>query len=126
MKVQEISIPGEALIDIDRAAEFTGDDVDQYSSLVDLGYVFENVQVYIPTITSATISLALQRDGDIDTVPLPFYDWLDIDADTDVLASTKAETTTKVVIFRGVNARFLRIKAGSNQAADRTFYVIGC
>jgi hypothetical protein len=46
-----------ALVDIDRDTEFTGDDVDQYSKMVDLGAEFANVLVTIPTITSSTVGI---------------------------------------------------------------------
>ncbi len=115
----------DALVDIDRDAEFTGDDVDQYSKLVDLGGVFENVLVYIPTITSATVTLCLQRDSGITTVPLPLY-ILDTNATGNFLSATTAATTTMAILFKVGGVQYFRVKCGANQSADVTFYCVGC
>ena len=115
----------DALVDIDRATEFTGDDVDQYSKLVDLGGEYEYVLVYVPTITSATTNLCLQRDGAVATVPVALYR-LDDDATGDFLDATTAGTTSKYVLFHVGAIQYLRVKCGANQAADVTFYVRGC
>jgi hypothetical protein len=114
-----------ALIDVDRATEFVGDDVDQYSELVDLGGDFKDVLVIIPTITSSTISLCVQMDGDEDTVP-DALNILDDDATGHFAHATTAGTAGMAVVFHVGAVQFLRVKAGSNQAADRTFYVRGC
>ena len=113
------------LVDVDRATEFSGDDVDQYSKLVDLGGDFENVMVIIPTITSSTIGIAIQQTPEISEVPSPVY-ILDDDATGCFLHATTAATTAMAVKFEIGGARYLRIKCGANQAADRTFYVRGC
>jgi hypothetical protein len=113
------------LVDIDRATEFSGDDVDQYSALVDLGADFENVLVIIPTITSSTIGIAIQQTPEISEAPSPVY-ILDDDATGCFLHATTAATTAMAVKFEIGGARYLRIKCGGNQAADRTFYVRGC
>lgn len=113
-----------ALLDIDRATEFSGDDVDQFSKLVDLGDSYEFVTIIIPTITSATIGLSIQRDGEEDSVPSPVY-ILDADATGNFLHATTAATTAMAVTFRLGGARWFRVKAGANQAADRTFYCRG-
>jgi len=126
MRLHDYGKPQTCLMDIDRSTEFTGDDVDQYSNLVDLGGFYENVQVFIPTIDSATVSLAVQKTGAVTEVPLPFYDWNDSDADGDVLKATTAATTTHVVTFKGVHCQYLRVKTSNDQTADRTFYVRGC
>ena len=113
------------LVDIDRATEFSGDDVDQYSALVDLGADFENVLVIVPTITSSTVGIAIQQTPGIAEAPSPVY-ILDDDATGCFLHATTAATTAMAVKFEIGGARYLRIKCGSNQAADRTFYVRGC
>ena len=114
-----------ALVDIDRDTEFTGDDVDQYSALVDLGADFSDVLVYIPTITSSTVGLALQKTAEIDEVPVALYR-LDDDATGNFLDATSAAVTSMYIKFHVGAAQYLRVKCGSNQAADRTFYVRGC
>ncbi len=121
-------LPGpvkEALVDIDRDTEFTGDDVDQYSKLVDLGGEFKYVLVYVPTITSATISLCVQRDPNIDTVPDPL-NILDSNATGHFLSATTAGTAGMAILFHTGAVQYLRVKCGANQAADRKFYVRGC
>lgn len=112
------------LLDIDRASEFAGDDVDQYSALCDLEDDYEYVTIFIPTITSSTIGIAVQRDAAIATVPVYVY-VLDADATGCFAHATTAATTTMVVTFRLGGCRYFRIKAGSDQEADRTFYCRG-
>jgi hypothetical protein len=111
-------------IDIDRSSEFTGDDVDQFGDLIDLGENYENLLVIIPTITSATVSIYIQMDEAIDSVPVVLH-ILDDDATGSFLHATTAATTTNVCIYRIGAARFIRLRANANQLADRTFYVRG-
>jgi len=112
------------LMDVDRDTEFTGDDADQYSALVDLGADYEFVVVVIPTITSSVIGVSIQRNPGVSEVPVRMYT-LDDDATGSFLHAHTAATTTQVIIFRIGAVQFLRIKADTNQAADRTFYVRG-
>jgi len=112
------------LMDIDRATEFAGDDVDQYSKLVDLGADFEFIVVVIPTITSSVIGVVIQRGAEEDEVPVRVY-VLDADATGSFLHAHTAAVTAQVIVFRVGAAEFIRIKADTNQAADRTFYVRG-
>lgn len=114
-----------ATIDIDRATEFSGDDVDRYSSVVDLGDNYEFATVFIPTITSAQITPYLQREADVDLVPAVSHFFHDIDADTNVVQSTVAGTGGIVVTFNIGGSRYFRLHSGANQAADRTFYCRG-
>jgi hypothetical protein len=113
------------LMDIDRDVEFTGDDADKYSALIDLGQEYENVLVFVPTITSSTISLCLQRDKEISTVPIALH-ILDDDATGSFLSATTAAVTSCYILFNTGAIQFLRIYSATNQAADRTFYVRGC
>lgn len=112
------------LLDIDRDTEFVGDDVDQYSKLVDLGAPFEFVTVIVPTITSSTTGVCIQKTPNIDEVPSPVH-ILDDDATGSFLHATSAAVTALAVIFRIGAVQYVRIKMGANQAADRTFYVRG-
>jgi hypothetical protein len=113
-----------ALVDIDRASEFTGDVVDQYSALVDLENDYSHVLVYIPVIDSATVSLYLQRDGLVATVPSVLH-ILDADATGSFLHATTAGTTAKAIIYHVGATQYLRIYTSASQTADRTFYVRG-
>lgn len=114
-----------AVIDIDRDTEFSGDDVDRYSSLVDLGDDFKYATVFIPAIDSAAVTPYLQRDGQVATVPVASHFWNDADADTNVIQSTIAGTGGITITFFVGCCQYLRLYAGANQTADRTFYVKG-
>lgn len=115
-----------ALVDIDRTSEFTGDDVDQYSKLVDLGADFSDVMVWIPTITSATVTLAIQKSASEAEVPELLY-ILDVDATGHFLSATTAGTAGAIILFHVGAVQYLRIKCGANQTTtDKTFYVRGC
>lgn len=115
-----------ALIDIDRATEFSGDDVDQFSELVNLEGFYRDVQVWVPTLDAeAVVSLYIQRDGAVATVPVQDQT-LDDNATGHFAKATSSGAGGFVVTFRNVNTHYLRIKAAANQAADRTFYVRGC
>ncbi len=128
-------IPGprkDAVINITRVTEFTGDDVDQYSKVVDLEGAFEFLAVYVPTIDSATITPYVQRDSHIDTavvangtVPVPTHFFHDNDADTDIAQATVASTGGYFIVFNIGGEQFVRIKASQNQTANRTFSVRG-
>ena len=122
------NIPGpwtSVLTDIDRATEFSGDDADKYSKLADLGDNYDSVLVIIPTITSAVISLYIQRDGLIATVPVPL-NIFDDDATGHFLHGTSAGTASIAIVFHIGGVQYLRVHSGANQGADRTFWVRGC
>lgn len=112
-------------VDIDRDAEFTGDDVDQFSKLIDLGDNFEFITVILGSvITSSVLGPWIQMDGDIDTVPVIVH-VLDDDATGSFAHATTAAVTQVAVTFRIGGAQWLRMRFGSNQAADETFYIRG-
>ena len=114
-----------ATIDIDRDTEFTGDDVDQFSSLVDLGDNFEFVTVHFDSvITSSTINPWVQKTKALDEVPVVKH-VLDDDATGSFAHATSAAVTQVSVTFRIGGYQYLRIRAGTNQSADETFSVRG-
>ncbi|KKL84152.1 hypothetical protein LCGC14_1967580 [marine sediment metagenome] len=114
-----------ATIDIDRDTEFTGDDVDQFSSLVDLGDNFEFVTVHFDSvITSSTINPWVQKTKEVDEVPVVKH-VLDDDATGSFAHATSAAVTQVSVTFRIGGYQYLRIRAGTNQSADETFSVRG-
>lgn len=115
----------EALIDVDRALEFSGDDVDQYSKLVDLKGNYEFLTVKLPTITSSTITVYGQETEAEDEVPLPVHFWGDSDADTNVEQATVAATTALILTFRIGALQYIRIRANSTQSADVSVKVRG-
>jgi len=113
-----------ATIDIDRASEFTGDDVDQFSSLVDLGKLCEHVQVVLPALTSSTVSIYVQDNDAIATVPKVVH-ILDDDATGSFLHASTAGTGDIIVNYRPGPVQYLRVRCTSNQAADRAILVRG-
>lgn len=115
-----------SLMDVDRssAPEFTGDDADQYSSVIDLGDNYEFVVVTIPTIIAATIGLGVMRDEAVDSIPSIVYA-LDDDATGCFLHATSEAVTAMTVVFRIGAARYIRLKSSENQTSDVTFWVRG-
>ena len=114
-----------ATIDIDRASEFTGDDVDQFSDVVDLGEDYEFVTVHFDgVITNATINPWVQKTPEVDEVPVIKHA-LDDDATGSFAHATTAAVTSVSVTFRIGGYQYLRIRAGAAQAADETFSVRG-
>lgn len=113
------------LLDYDRSAtEFVGDDVDKYSHLCDLGGIYEKVLLFIPTIDNGTVTLHIQRNNSIATVPVPL-NILDADATGHFASATTAGTGGIAVIFEIGGAEAFRVYTGANQTADRTFYARG-
>lgn len=114
-----------AVIDIDRDAEFSGDDVDRYSSLVDLGRECTGVVIDIPAIDSAAVSVYAQVDGEEDTVPLAVH-YRQASDNATAVWSTTAGTGGLFIHCDFLGAvRYIRLYTGANQTADRTFYVLG-
>jgi hypothetical protein len=114
-----------ATIDTDRAEEFTGDDVDQFSSLIDLGENYEYLLVLCnSTITSSTLAPWVQKTNSEAEVPVVMH-ILDDDATGSFAHATTAGTTQIAVIFRIGAIQYLRLRAGTNQDADETFSVRG-
>ncbi len=115
-----------ATLDFDRSdLEFTDDDVDQFSSLVDLGEGYEHLAVFIPELSaSATVSIYVQRDAKIATIPLVIHS-LDDDGTGSFLHATSSGAGDIYVIYRIGGARFVRIRANADQTADRAFTIKG-
>jgi hypothetical protein len=112
------------LMDIDLTAQYSGEDIDRTSALVDLGYDCTGVSVFVPTIDSAAVSLLVQRDSTITTVPVALH-YRQTSDNATALQATTASTGGYVFNFKLDSIRYLRIYTGANQTADRTFYVRG-
>ena len=115
----------DCLIDIDRATEFTGDDVDLYSKLIDLGREYERLLILVPTITSAALSIYVQEVAAVATVPkqLNYYK---PEAAAHVAWATTAGTGAIAISCESLGGyRYVRIYSGANQAADRTLRICG-
>ena len=115
-----------ATLDYDRAAtEFTGDDVDRFTDLVDLGDSYEFLTVFIPALSaSATITPYVQRDEAIATVPIALHVF-DSDATGSFAHATSSGAGDIVVTFCIGGTRYFRLYAGADQTANRTFYCRG-
>ena len=112
------------LIDIDRTpTEFTGDDVDRYSSLVSLDKPYDFLLIEIPTIDTATVGIYVQPDDAIATVPKALHVWkLD---NTSAALTTSSGTGALTIRVPLTFVQFFRLYTSANQLADRTFYVRG-
>jgi len=81
-----------------------------------------SISVACPTITSSTIAVEVSADN------LTYYTHMAYNNGTNVIAAISAAgTAAKVVEFPGNFAawRYVRVVAGTAQAADRTFTVYG-
>lgn len=112
------------LMDIDLAAEYSGEDIDRTSALVDLGFEASGVMIFVPAIDSATIGLLVQRDSAIATVPVALH-WKKVSDDSTTAWVTTAGTGSLMIHVPLGGIQYFRILTGANQTADRTFYVKG-
>ena len=113
------------LLDYDRSSEFTGDDVDRYSAVCDLGDGYEFVTIFVPALdSSGTVSVYVQRDEAIATVPVIVHAF-DDDATGSFAHATSSGAGSIVVTFRIGGCRYFRIYVGADQSANRTFYAKG-
>jgi hypothetical protein len=111
--------------DISRSTEFTNDDADQYSELVDLTVVAEKLTIVIPTIDSATISVYAQENGSVATIPKPVHYRQTSDNATAEWTTTAGAGGITIVCDCLGGYRWIRLKASANQTDDRTFRVCG-
>ena len=113
-------------LDFDRSpTEFTGDDVDRYTELLDLGDFYEFITVIIPALSSSgTVTPYIQRNGKIDTVPLAMVT-MDGNATGHFAHATSSGAGDIVAVFLIGGARHLRLYVSANQSANRVFYVQG-
>jgi len=117
-----------ALVDIDRASEFTGDDVDRFSELVDLEDNYKEVLVWIPALdASGVVSIYADPDqnGAIDSIPVQ-VNTLDRDATGHFVQGTSSGAGGFAIVYKIGGAQFIRVHVAADQAADITFYVRGC
>lgn len=112
----------DATIDIDRTpTEFTGDDVDRYSSLVDLGAAYEKITIIVPaTVTAGELLIYVQELAAIATVPAKLHV---VNTDTAYTVTLAASTCFTCDSLNGI--RYLRLYSATNQAQDVTFRVRG-
>lgn len=111
------------VIDIDRASEFSGDDVDRFSEVIDLGADYMAVVIEIPTIDSATVSIHVMRDSTVTTVPKEVH-YTKSDDTTAHWTTTAGTGLLSITLFIG-GYQYIRIHTSANQTADRTFYCRG-
>ena len=93
------------------------------SSETDLGAAFRHVQVYVPALDSATVTIKPSRNtGDTAVQAYTFND----DATGDYVNTTTARATAGMNIFKDICAQFVTIVLSAAQtSAARTFYIRG-
>jgi len=111
-------------LDIDKTAEYSGQDIDRTSDLCDLTHDCSGVLVFVPTIDSGTISLLVQRDSTITTVPVALH-YRQTSDNATALQATTSSAGGYVFHFQLDGIRYFRIYSSVNQTADRTYYVRG-
>ena len=117
----------DCLIDVSRATEFTNDDADQYSELVDLGGLCDSITISVPALdTDATVSVYVQEGGSKATVPKALHYKRTADETTSAEWKTTSGSGSFVIECNCLGAyRWIRLKTHTNQGADRTFRVCG-
>ena len=114
-----------ALVDIDRATEFTGDDVDRFTGLVDLGRDYKTLVACVPALdSSASVRVYGQRDAAIATAPHPVVR-LKHEATGHVAQVTTSGSGDFEVSFDIGGLQFVRLYLSANQGADRSIWVRG-
>jgi hypothetical protein len=115
-----------ATIDYDRGTtEFTGDDGTKFTDLVDLESEYEYMTVFIPALSaSGIVYVYVQRDGEIDTVPVVVHVF-DDDTTGSFAHATSSGAGSIVVIFRIGGCRYFRLYVSEIQTANRIFYCRG-
>ena len=116
-----------ATIDIDRSTQFAGDDVDRYTSIVDLGSDYESLVIIVPALDAAsTIAVFVQELAAVATVPIALHAKRDADETTSAQWLTTSGAGSFAITCNALGCfRYIRIKTSANQAADRTFRVRG-
>lgn len=113
------------LLDYDRSSEFTGDDVDQYSKLLDLDAHYEFITVLIPALSaSGTVNPYIQMTPSEAEVPVVVHALGDA-ATGSFAHATSSGGGSIAVIFRIGGAQYIRLRVVADQTANRTFYVRG-
>lgn len=119
--------------DINHTLEFTGDDADQFSDLIDLGNVYTHLLIEVPAsaLTSTQLNLYIQNDSKASTVPVLFHNSYMKDSTgtgtftTEVWATT-ASTGNYIVLVPVGYIQYFRLRATTNQTtADKTIYARG-
>ena len=112
----------DCLIDINRTpAEFASDDVDRYSSVVDLGDAYDKLAIIVPaTVTAGELLIYVQELAAIATVPALLHT---VNTDTAWTVTLAVSTFFTCDCLNG--GRYLRLYSATNQAQDVTFRVLG-
>lgn len=93
------------------------------SSETDLGGVFRHVQVYMPAIDSATLTVKPSRLTTETAVQAYTFD---MDGTGDFVKTTTARATASLILFKDLCARYVTLVLGAAQStAARTFYIRG-
>ena len=113
------------LFDIDRASEFTGDDVDRYSKLVNLGRPFERLLLAIIAPITSALSIYVQEDASEATVPKQL-NYVKPETATHAAWTTTAGTGSQMISCDYLNGyKYVRIYSGADLPVDRTIRICG-
>lgn len=117
----------DCIVDISRSTEFTGDDVDQYSELVDLLGTCDKLLIVAPALSaSGTVSVYVQEGGSVATIPKALHYKRTADETTSAEWKTTSGAGDFAIVCDCLGAyRFIRLKVSATQTADRTFRVCG-
>jgi hypothetical protein len=108
-----------------RDSEFTGDDVDRYTKLVNLGRPYERLMIEIPTITSAQIYVYPQSTAVYSDVPKELHHF---DNYTGKTTSWAVDTNTggiTVACDALGGYQYVRLYSSANQTFPTTFMLCG-
>lgn len=114
-----------SLFDFNRASEFAGDDVDQFSSVIDLKGNYEFVTVIVPVLVSGKITPYIMRTPAVTEVPVLMHFMAADSAASYAQDSTAISTVSTALTFRIGGAQYLRLRSSGDQTADVTFYAKG-
>ena len=118
------------VLDYDKTAEYSGQDIDTTSDLFDLtggvsekGF-YDGFEIIVPTIETGTLSLLIAQTSTITEVPVPLHVSNGVGS-TVIWTVASGTGGLQVAAFNVGAIRFGRIKTGGNQSANRTFYIRG-
>ena len=114
-----------SLMDVDRDAEFAGDDVDQFSSIINLKGNYEFVTVILPIMVSSDVTIYIQRTDAVTEVPVIMHTLDGDSADSFAQTSAAVSSAAIALTFRIGGAQYFRLKMDGNQTLDLTFYAKG-
>jgi hypothetical protein len=117
------------VLDYDKTAEYSGQDIDTTSDLFDLGAdlpkkLYDGFDLQVPTIDTGTAGILVAQTDTITEVPIAMH--VSNGVGSTVVWTVASGTGAIIVSCRGCPAfQYGRIKTGGNQSANRTFKIRG-